>query len=293
MMQGKNRLFAHTALDIIPVLAGVAHLLFVWGLIVFYADRPLWLNLLLGVIYAISISWNINGVSHNFIHNPYFAKPWMNKAFSLVESLAIGFSQIFYHWVHVRHHIGNSDVPDSNGNSIDWLSIYRHGRNGKPESVWNYTFLSFFRDDLGEIYRSIKRKSKFNAAWGRFELYAFIASVIIGLLYDWQAMLFFLPFYYLGHCLSSLNGYYEHLNGNPALPIAWGVSSYNRLYNVLWFGNGYHAEHHYRPRTHWTKIHALHQQIAAQQREAGVHVIATCHALGFLARSNRMAQPKG
>jgi hypothetical protein len=28
--------------------------------------------LILGFVYSVSISWNINGVSHNFIHNPYF-----------------------------------------------------------------------------------------------------------------------------------------------------------------------------------------------------------------------------
>ena len=71
------------------------------------------------------------------------------------------------------------------------------------------------------------------------------------------------------------------------MPIAWGVSSYNRLYNWLWFGNGYHAEHHYRPRTHWTKMRQFHEQIKEEQVKAGVHTINTCHALGFMARSNR------
>jgi fatty acid desaturase len=60
------------------------------------------------------------------------------------------------------------------------------------------------------------------------------------------------------------------------------VSSYHKLYNLLWFNNGYHAEHHYRPRHHWTKMHELHEQICEQQRAAGVRVIQPPHALGFL-----------
>ena len=36
--------------------------------------------------------------------------------------------------------------------------------------------------------------------------------------------------------------------GNPDKPIAWGVSSYNKLYNWNWFYSGYHAEHHFRPK---------------------------------------------
>jgi len=288
MQTGRTQaIFAHSRMDVIPVLAGMAHLAFVWYLVISFHRHPLWLNLLFGCMYAVSISWNINAVSHNFIHNPYFTQTWMNKAFSLIESLAIGFSQTFYHWVHVRHHIGNSDRPDKDGKTIDWLSIYRYGKNGQPEPMLRYVTLSFFRDDLTEVFRSIRRKNKFNAYWGWCELGACLIASSIFLLIDAKAVFFFLPFFYLGHCLSSLNGYYEHLGGNPDVPMAWGVSSYNRLYNWLWFGNGYHAEHHFRPRTHWTQLRRFHEQIAEEQRRMEVHNISTCHALGFLAAANR------
>ncbi len=280
-------IFAHSKWDIVPTLAAFAHLAFNVWLIAGFAARPLWISALLGCIYAMSLSWNINGISHNFIHTPYFKPRWLNYAFSLLESLAIGFSQTYYRWIHMRHHVGNSDRPDAEGETVDWLSIYRHGKNGEPESVWSYTFLSFFRDDMGDIHKAIAKRKPFNAKWGRFELYAFLALVAGALLYDWRALLFFVPFYYLGNCLSSLNGYFEHFNGNPDKPIAWGVSTYNKIYNWLWFGNGYHAEHHYRPSTHWTTLHDLHMRILDEQRQGGVHVIDTCHALGFIAKSNR------
>lgn len=283
----QGKVFAHSALDVIPVTLAFLHLAFNIWLITAFAYRPLWASALLGCVYAISISWNINGISHNFIHTPYFRPRWMNYAFSLLESLAIGFSQTYYNWVHMRHHRGNSDMQDSKGDTVDWLSIYRHGKNGQPENVWGYTFLSFFRDDLGEIHDAIAKYRPFDAKWGRFELCAFLTLAISVFVYNWRAGLFFLPFYYLGNCLSSLNGYYEHLNSTPDKPIAWGVSSYNKLYNLLWFGNGHHAEHHFKPRTHWTKIHTLHLQLADEQRREGVHVISTCHALGFLAKENR------
>jgi fatty acid desaturase len=288
------KIFAHSKMDVLPLLAALVHLSFNAWLIIGFEERPLWASAMLGCVYATSISWNINGISHNFIHTPYFAPRWMNYAFSMLESLAIGFSQTYYHWVHMRHHTGNSDRQDENGNTIDWLSIYRHGKDGKPENVWRYTFLSFFRDNLGEIHAAIAKRRPFDARFAKIELYAFAGTAISALFYDWKAVLFFLPFYYLGNCLSSLNGYYEHLYSNPDKPIAWGVSSYNWFYNWLWFGNGYHAEHHYRPRCHWTKIKALHQQIAEEQQREHVHVISTCHALGFLAYENRSyAGPSG
>lgn len=281
------KLFKHTKWDAAPVVAAIAHLFFNIYLIAGFHSRPLWLSVVLGCAYAVSISWNINSISHNFIHTPYFAARPLNYAFSLLESITIGFSQTYYHWIHMRHHSGNSDKPNEKGETIDWLSIYRHGNNGEPENVWSYTFLSFFRDDIGDIHRGVARTRPFDAKWGRFELYAFFGVVGLALIYDWRAVLFFVPFYYFGNCLSSLNGYYEHLHGDPEEPIAWGVSSHNRFYNWLWFGNGYHAEHHYRPRTHWTKLRYFHEQIADQQEEAGVHVISTCHALGFMAKENR------
>jgi fatty acid desaturase len=279
--------FAYTAFDIIPVLAGVLHLVFVVLVIAGFGSRAWWLNLAFGVIYAISISWNINGISHNFIHTPYFTRRWMNYAFSVVESLAIGFSQCLYRWVHLRHHVGNSDRPDKSGNTIDTLSIYRHGRNGEPENVWRFVLLSFFRDDPFEAYRALKRKHPFDATFGAIEVALFATFVLGALIYDWRAVLFLVPFHYAGNALSSLNGYYEHYGSNPDKPLAWGVSSYALLYNILWFNNGHHAEHHFRPSVHWTRLPALHKAIGPAQQEAGTHVIRTSHAMGFLDPSNR------
>lgn len=275
-------IFAHSKWDIVPVLAGIAHLAFnIWLIVMF--DRLTWWELLpLGILYAIAISWNINGISHNFLHNAYFNSSVLNRIFSLIESLAIGFSQQFYTWVHLRHHTGNSDKKDANGNTIDWLSIYRHGENGEAENVWGYTFLSFFRDDMGELYRALKKQNAANARFGVIELVCYALFVLTALIYNWKAILFLVPFYYLGNCLSSLNGYYEHYRGNPEVPIAWGVSSYSRLYNWLWFNNGYHAEHHFRPKMHWTKMRELHESIKEKQQAAKVRVIKHSHALGFL-----------
>jgi fatty acid desaturase len=120
------------------------------------------------------------------------------------------------------------------------------------------------------------------AWWGIVEIVAFISLYIVLGILNWHFIVYFLPFYYFGHCLSYLNGYYLHYGGNPHVPLAWGVSSYHKLYNWLWFNNGYHAEHHYRPRVHWTRMKQLHEQIKIDQEKAGVRVIEPPHALGFL-----------
>ncbi|NDF01527.1 MAG: hypothetical protein EB034_25165, partial [Verrucomicrobia bacterium] len=108
-------LFAYSRWDLVPVLAGLAHLAYVLALFVLFPQLPWWALALLGFVYSVSISWNINGISHNFLHNPYFRSHFLNRAFSLVESLACGFSQTFYEYVHKRHHVGNSDRQDEKG----------------------------------------------------------------------------------------------------------------------------------------------------------------------------------
>jgi fatty acid desaturase len=285
MTKNKNAiLFAYSTWDIIPVLAGLAHFAYLCLLyyLFTYTRIPLWAFCVLGLVWSVSISWNINGISHNFLHNPYFKSNFLNKCFSLLESVTIGFSQTFYDTVHRRHHMGNSDRPDDQGEVVDWLSIYRHGHEGQAENIFSYVFLSYFRDDPKAIYQLIKRRSPSDAKFGVLEIAAFLALYVAGFFLNWKFMLAYLPFYYFGHCLSYLNGYYLHFGGNPDVPMAWGVSSYERIYNILWFNNGYHAEHHYRPRLHWTKMHEFHMQILDEQKKAGVHVIKPPHALGFL-----------
>ena len=276
------KLLAYSRWDVVPVLCGFGHLAYLLLFFAAFPVAPWWVLVVMGLIYSISISWNINGISHNFLHNPYFKSHGLNRVFSLVESLSMGFSQTFYEYVHQRHHMGNSDKPGEDGETIDWLSIYRHGHEGEAENIWSYVFLSYFRDDPKVIYREIARRNPADAFWGVFEICAFLSSFVLGFFLNWHFMLFFLPFYYLGHCLSYLNGYYLHFGGNPDKPIAWGVSSYGKIYNLLWFNNGFHAEHHFRPKMHWTKMEAFHQKIAEEQRREGVRVIKPPHALGFL-----------
>jgi fatty acid desaturase len=192
------------------------------------------------------------------------------------------FSQILYDYIHRRHHMGNSDKPDEHGETIDWISIYRHGHEGHAENLLSFTFLSFFREDPKAAWREIRKHNKTESIWAIVEV-ALTGAVMIGMfILNWKFLFYFLPFWYFGHCLSYLNGYFEHFGGNPDVPMAWGVSSYNRLYNWVWFNNGYHAEHHYRPRAHWTRMKQLHDQIEQEQRENGVRVIKPPHAFGFL-----------
>ena len=284
MKKPQLSLFAHSYWDVIPVLWGFVHFAYLIGMLAIFRALPWWGNMLTGLFYAFSISWNINSVSHNFIHNAYFKSSMLNRMFSLLESITMGFSQTMYDYVHRQHHIGNNDRANDNGETVDWISIYQHGKNGQPESALKYAFLSFFRDDPKRIVAGIRRLNPLLAEFAWFELSVVVLMFILLFLISWKLVLFFALFHYLGHSLTALNGYYEHFGANPDKPIAWGVSYYNRLFNWFWLFNGYHAEHHYRPKHHWTKMHELHVEIADKQRLAGVKVINWPQQFGFMAK---------
>ncbi len=275
-------LLQHSYLDVFPVLGGVLHFTLFIAMLVSFNTLTLWQNVLVGVIYSFSISWNISSLSHNFIHNPFFKSNLLNRCFSLMESLTLGFSQTMYDQVHRQHHIGNNDKQDANGKTVDWISTYRYGKNGQHEFVLSYAFMSFFRDDFDAIINGIKRLNPFLAKFSKFEVAAVFAMIGLMFIANWKLGIFYLVFMFIGHFLTSLNGYYEHFGSESRQSIAWGVSCYNKLFNFFWFNNGYHAEHHYRPKHHWTKMPELRQQILQKQQEAGVCIVKWPQQIGFL-----------
>jgi fatty acid desaturase len=128
-VQTNSKLFAYSRVDAIPVLAALAHFSYVIFLFLAFKRLSWWALVPLGLIYSVSISWNINGISHNFLHNPYFRSRILNRCFSVMESITMGFSQVFYTNIHKWHHVGNADLPDEHGHTTDPLSIYKHGEN--------------------------------------------------------------------------------------------------------------------------------------------------------------------
>ena len=66
------KILAYSKWDAIAVLCGLLHFAFVLAFFSVFPHAPWWLLIGMGLTYSVSISWNINGISHNFLHNPYF-----------------------------------------------------------------------------------------------------------------------------------------------------------------------------------------------------------------------------
>jgi fatty acid desaturase len=88
------KLFTYTKWDALPVASGLLHCAYVLTLFFIFPYAPWWLLICMGFIYSISISWNMNGISHNHIHNPYFTSRILNRLYSILLNEAAARSAI-------------------------------------------------------------------------------------------------------------------------------------------------------------------------------------------------------
>jgi len=257
--------FRYSVHDAIPATCGVAIVALMFWTFLCFDSLSWWVLAPAFVFIAWSYCWNMQCISHNFIHNPYFTNVWLNRAYSVLETLALGVPHVLYHHYHMNHHFGDSDRKGPDGTTHDWSSIYRYGKNDRPEGFWRYCLLSFFRVEVGPVLRTAVRHGRVHVLQTLVESVSLGAFWVAMALVNWRYfLLFYLPSYYLGWVLSYAEGYLEHYGCEPENQFANSVSSYNRLYNWLWFNNGYHQEHHWAPKVHWTRMRELNQQIRDQ-----------------------------
>ena len=273
--------------DAIPASLALLHLAFVIAFALAWPHLDWGWRLAGGIFYTLSVGWSLDSVAHNFIHNKFFAAEPLNIAMSFVLSLTLGISQIMYEHIHWLHHSGNSDRKRADGTTLDPISVYRFGAEDKAEPVVPYVFKAFLRDDDPfTLARHIAVKHPRAARLALLEFWALMGFWSLLLVYDWRIVFFMAPFYYLGHCFSSLIAYYEHLGADPEQPSATGVSTYAPIYNLVFLNNGYHCEHHYRPKHHWARMQALRRKMESEGKLRDVRTIKTAHFFGFLEPSS-------
>jgi fatty acid desaturase len=276
-------LLRYSNYDVIPVLAGVGIVAFILWTFISFSTLPIWILIPAFVAVTWSYCWNLQCISHNFIHNPYFASRWLNRAFSVLETVALGVPHVFYHHYHMNHHFGDNDKKGTDGTTKDWSSIYRYGVNGEPENFWKYCFVSFFRVEVGPVIRTVARHGPGEVAQAVVETVVLAAFWGTMAWLDWRYfVLFYLPSYYLGWVLSYAEGYLEHYRCEPGNYFANSVSSYNLLYNFFWFNNGYHQEHHWDPKVHWTRMKELHRQIKPQLEANHTRILRGPHITALI-----------
>lgn len=278
-----RKLFRYNAWDSLLAVSGVGIFALILWTFVCFKSLSWWLLAPAWMVIAWSYCWNLQCISHNFIHNPFFTSNWLNRAFSVLEALNLGVPQILYHHYHMNHHWGDSDMKGPDGSTRDWSSIYRYGTGDQPESFWRYCLLSFWRVEVAGVVGVVFRHGRGQIVQLAVETLAL--GVFWGIMawLNWRYFVFYyLTAYYVGWMLSYAEGYLEHYRCQPGNPFANSVSSYNLLYNLLWFNNGFHQEHHWDPKIHWTKMRGLHEQIKPKLLANGTRMLRGPHLTTFV-----------
>jgi fatty acid desaturase len=250
----KIRFFAHSRSDgLLVLLAFVQFGGLVYGVATLAAMH--WVvSLALGLLSAFLMGTNFQCVAHNFIHNPFFTSRRLNAAFSLFNSLLVGGPQTLYRLHHLNHHRYNNDLPDpETGTTRDLSSTYRFGKPPKEEGFLSYSLFGYFRSDFGALLTEAERRGLKSAVRREF-LAVHVMLAVFGWLNSLGLVAFYLPVWLLGNIFAQAENYLEHHGATPGDRTTDSVSCYGRLYNLVWFNNGYHQEHHYRPQLHWTRL---------------------------------------
>jgi fatty acid desaturase len=270
--------FRSSAWDALPAVCGVGIVALIFGTFLWSHTLSWWVLVPAFIAIMWSYCWNLQCISHNFIHNPYFTSVWLNRAYSVLETFALGVPHILYHHYHLNHHWGDNDAKGPDGSTRDWSSIYRYGKGAEPEAFWKYCLISFFRVEVRPVLQKVIVHGRSHIWQTVVETMALAAFWLTMALVNWRYFVFFyLPSYYLGWVLSYAEGYLEHYGCKPGNQFANSVSSYNPLYNFLWFNNGYHQEHHWDPKVHWTRMHELHERIRPELLANGTRIIRGPH----------------
>ncbi len=250
-----GRFFAHSRLDGLLVLAACVQFAVLLAGVLTFGSAPWGVSLLLGLASVFLTCTNYQCVAHNFIHNPFFASARLNRAFSVFNSLLLGGPQTLYRFHHLHHHRYNNDAPDPRtGTTKDMSSTWRYGEYPwREEGILTYSLFGYFRSDFRRLVEEAKRRGREGAVREEAEALVLMLAVF-AVLNPLGLAAFYLPVWLLGNMAAVAENYLEHYGALPGDRRTDSVSSYGRLYNLVWFNNGYHQEHHYRPQVHWTRL---------------------------------------
>src|ERR1700730_17084696 len=271
--QEKGFVFAHDWRDAFLLIISLLELSGKVALVIFWDALQLPFPLLCMAALCLLNCSNYQCAAHYFVHLPFFSRQSLNRLWGIVGSMGLGVPMVFYGAHHLNHHRFGSDYIDRDiGDTHDRSSIYRHGRApNEPEDLWRYALFGPFRASLVLAVADVRCRG---------ETVQFVAELAsIGLLLLALSIrnlrglvLIYLPIWYLGLVLAYAENYLEHFGARPGDRRTDAVSCYGRLYNLVWFNNGYHQEHHFRPGTHWSRLPELRNQMLPESKRRVVSI---------------------
>jgi fatty acid desaturase len=211
----------------------------------------------------------------------FFKSKALNVVFSVINTLANTFPQTLFKYHHFNHHTSTNDKSSVYGETKDRTSIYRYGKElGEQEGFISYSLKSPLRTKMNILWQDTKRKG--GAKLAVLEMVCLIAFLAVIFAINWKFGFVTLFVLYMGQVLSFAENYAEHGSTINTSNLDNSVSSYTPWYNLIWFNNGYHQEHHYRPQVHWTEVPKLKEKMLHSSKRKVVY----CHWSSYFERSS-------
>lgn len=251
--------------DALLLLVFVANTL-LYGIFFWQFEKLSWAALTaLGFLLCMLICTNYQCLAHNFIHNPFFVSDKLNTLFSLLNSPLLGIPQSMYKVHHLNHHRYNNDKRDPQTQTTkDHTSLYRHSSHpDHPENILSYSIVGVLRTDMFELYQLSKHPNWAKNLETLMCLAPFALSFGLG---GANLLAAYTTVWFLGQSMALAENYLEHYGATPGNRMTDSVSCYSKFYNLVWFNNGYHQEHHLKPTIHWSKIPSVRKQLPQQNR---------------------------
>ncbi len=217
-----------------------------------------------------------NVIMHNFIHTPFFKSAALNRAYELICSVPVLLPFTDSKVLHLTHHkYTNDKINPKTGTTKDPTSTYRHGKNGQHESFFSYVLFGPIRElmQTDGAEQSDRIKQRIRVEMG-------VIAVFLGVLAwrNYHYLILYLVIVYAAQALILAQNFFEHYGAQPENKLSNSVSCYGTLYNLLWFNNGYHQEHHYRQGVHWTKLKSLRAEMLP---DGGRHIVPQAHFMNL------------
>lgn len=198
----------------------------------------------LAFLAATMLCCSLHIVFHEVVHRGWFRRPLSSLAAGAAITILLGSPFEEYRRSHGRHHRYTNALEDA-------TSTWRDGPGGpRPRGFWSYAlgWPALIPASVRAVIRERRLGliSRRDYARMKFEL-ALLALLHASLLYFAPSlwMLYFATFY-LGWTGVAAVNYMQH----PPKHYGTGytTSNHSAIYNVVFFNNGLHAEHHEQPR---------------------------------------------
>lgn len=250
MSVGSQAVFKHSE-DKIPVALIVAISLLDFAAYLLL-DNP-WLLLSYWLLFIIP-KGIVSAWGHHHQHVHTFRHPAFNRAYELLLAFHSGITTNL--WV-LHHNLGHHvNFLDQTKDESRWMR-----RDGKTMGVLEYTVVtastSFYR-----AFQVGKRHKKHQQA---FVTWSLVTFALVGLLVAYRPLpglfLFVLPMI-TGLLFTSWVTYDHHSELHTKSQFEASYNIMNPTFNWLTGNLGYHTAHHHRQAVHWSKLPALHADIA-------------------------------